>query len=197
MQVCCSTCSVILNVTATQYTCSLNGIYHPQWSCHCSCMRVPVHLPWLLGYIDVAQTILIILIMVGLFLDRPHILICQASCPVFALAEPTLMNEFLESYFNQWAETCPVPLGLCSSILTCIITNDSGSIMTNHNVIPISQDCAVWTKQCKFGLLISIKNGPMRDLNRHFGYVSRSPLCFRAAHLQFPGEGLSPWFVNS
>ena len=29
MQICCSTCSVILNATATQYTCSLNGIYHP------------------------------------------------------------------------------------------------------------------------------------------------------------------------
>ena len=29
MQTSCSTCSVILNVTATQYTCSLNGIYCP------------------------------------------------------------------------------------------------------------------------------------------------------------------------
>ena len=29
MQICCSSCSVILNVTATQYTCSLNGIYLP------------------------------------------------------------------------------------------------------------------------------------------------------------------------
>ena len=29
MQICCSTCSVILNDTATQYACSLNGIYHP------------------------------------------------------------------------------------------------------------------------------------------------------------------------
>ena len=31
MQIRCSTCSVILNVTATQYTCSLNGVYHPHW----------------------------------------------------------------------------------------------------------------------------------------------------------------------
>ena len=29
MQSCCSTCSVILDATATQYTCSLNGVYHP------------------------------------------------------------------------------------------------------------------------------------------------------------------------
>ena len=31
MQIHCSTCSVILNVTATQYACSLNGVYHPHW----------------------------------------------------------------------------------------------------------------------------------------------------------------------
>ena len=31
MQICCCTCVVILNVTATQYTCSLSGIYHPHW----------------------------------------------------------------------------------------------------------------------------------------------------------------------
>ena len=29
MQICCSTCSVILDATATQYTCSLNGVYRP------------------------------------------------------------------------------------------------------------------------------------------------------------------------
>ena len=70
MQICCSTCSVILNVTATQYTCSLNGIYHlhwlVQWSCHCSRMRIPVYSPWLPGYIGVAQTVLLILINNGL-----------------------------------------------------------------------------------------------------------------------------------
>ena len=53
----CSTCSVILNVTATQYTCSLNGVYCShwlvQWSHHCSCMCIPVHSPWLPGYMDV------------------------------------------------------------------------------------------------------------------------------------------------
>ena len=36
----CSTCSVILNAMATQYTCSLNGVYRSrwlvQWSHHCS-----------------------------------------------------------------------------------------------------------------------------------------------------------------
>ena len=63
MQICCSTCSVILNVTATQYTGSLNGIYCPhwpvQWSHHCSCMCIPVHSPWLPGYLHVVQTFLL------------------------------------------------------------------------------------------------------------------------------------------
>ena len=35
-------------------------------------MRIPVHSPWLPGYIDV-QTVLVILTMVQLFLDRAHI----------------------------------------------------------------------------------------------------------------------------
>ena len=47
-QIFCSTCSVILYAMATQYTCSLNSVYHPhwpvQWSRHCSCMCIPVSL---------------------------------------------------------------------------------------------------------------------------------------------------------
>ena len=80
MQIHCSTRSVILNVTATSthahmYT-HATHVYCPhwlliQWSCPCSCMHIPVHSPWLPGYIDVMQTILIILIMAGLFPDRP------------------------------------------------------------------------------------------------------------------------------
>ena len=77
LQIHCSTRSVILNARATQYTCSLNSIYRPhwlvQWSHHCSCMHIPVHSPWLPGYIDVAQTILIILTIAVLFPDRPCI----------------------------------------------------------------------------------------------------------------------------
>ena len=77
IQIHCSTHSDILNVMATQYTCSLNGIYHPhwpiQWSHHCSCICTPVHSPWLLVCINVVQTILIISTMAGLFPDRPHI----------------------------------------------------------------------------------------------------------------------------
>ena len=46
--------SVIFNSTATQYTCSLNGIYHPnwltsKWSHHYSPKCIPVHSPWLQG----------------------------------------------------------------------------------------------------------------------------------------------------
>ena len=69
--------SVILNAMATQYTCSLNGISHShwlvEWNSQCSHLRIPVHSPGLPGYINVTQTILIILSMARLFQDRPHI----------------------------------------------------------------------------------------------------------------------------
>ena len=59
------------------YTCSLNSIYCPhwlvQWSHHSSRMCIPVYSPWLRGYIDDAQTVLVILTMDRLFLDRPRI----------------------------------------------------------------------------------------------------------------------------
>ena len=77
VQIHCSTRSVILNATATQYTCSLNDFYFPhwlvQWSRHCSHMHIPVHSPWPPGYMDVAQAVLTILAMAALFPDRPHI----------------------------------------------------------------------------------------------------------------------------
>ena len=77
MQVHCCLQSVILNVMATQYTCSLNGVCHPhwlvQWSSRYSCMHIPVHSPWLPGFIDVSQNVLIVLIMALIFPGRPHI----------------------------------------------------------------------------------------------------------------------------
>ena len=70
IQICFSTHAVILNAMATEYTCSLNGIYHPHWLVHwrprCSHMNIPVHSPWLPRYIDV-QTILVILTTVDHF----------------------------------------------------------------------------------------------------------------------------------
>ena len=44
-----------------------------QWSRHCAHMCIPVHSPWLLGYIDAMNTVLLILTMAGLFPDRPRI----------------------------------------------------------------------------------------------------------------------------
>ena len=77
MQIHCSTRSVILNAIATPYTCSLSSVYRPhwlvQWCLHCSCVRIPVHSPWLPGYVNAAQTVLVILKTAGLFLDRHHI----------------------------------------------------------------------------------------------------------------------------
>ena len=67
----CSTCPSILNATDTQNTCSLNSIYRPhwlvQWKHHCSHMRILVYSPGLSGYIDVAQTVPVILTMAGIF----------------------------------------------------------------------------------------------------------------------------------
>ena len=69
--------SVILNEMATQYTCSLNSVYHPnwlvQWNCHCSHVYIPVHSPWVPGYISVVQINLVILTMAGFFPDRPRV----------------------------------------------------------------------------------------------------------------------------
>ena len=59
MQIHCSTCSVISNAMTTQFTCSLNGDYHPYqlvwWIHHCSHVHVIVHSPWLPGSINVTH----------------------------------------------------------------------------------------------------------------------------------------------
>ena len=68
MPILCSAHSVILNATDTQYTRSLNSVYHPhrlvQWSRQCSCMCIVVHSPWLPGYIDVTQTVLVLCVWI-------------------------------------------------------------------------------------------------------------------------------------
>ena len=94
-QIHCSTRSVILNVMATQSTCSDICCPHwlAQWSCHCSCMQIAVHSPWLAGQINVAQTVLIILTMVGLFPGRLCIsafflLLLKNSCLHFPPTTP-------------------------------------------------------------------------------------------------------------
>ena len=47
---------------------------HPHWlvywSHHFSCVNIPSYCPWLPGYMDMAQTVFVILTMAGLFLDR-------------------------------------------------------------------------------------------------------------------------------
>ena len=41
-------------------------------------MHIPAHSPWLPGYIHVAQTVLTILTMAGLFPERPHVVLCYS-----------------------------------------------------------------------------------------------------------------------
>ena len=43
-------------------------------------MCILVTSPWLPGYMDVTQTILIILTMAGLFPDRPCVCVCVCVC---------------------------------------------------------------------------------------------------------------------
>ena len=101
MQMCYSNSSVILNAMATQYTCSLSGVYSPhwlvQWSRHCSHMRIPAHSPWLPGYIDVTLTFLVILTMVGLFLERPRICIAK-----MCMCRGTT-NLYMRYILNSWS----------------------------------------------------------------------------------------------
>ena len=89
MHFCCCTCSVTLNVTATQYICSFNGIYHPHWLVewsHCSHVHIPVHSPCLPGYIDVEQTVLIVLTVAYFFqTDLVYFLPSTVLLPTSAL----------------------------------------------------------------------------------------------------------------
>ena len=93
--------SLILNATATQDTCSLSGVYHPhwlvQWSHHRSHICIPVHSPWLPGYINVLQTILVILTMAGLFPDRLSI------SENFIFHVDNTFSEIMSNYFSIWS----------------------------------------------------------------------------------------------
>ena len=89
-------------------------VYHPNWleqrSRHCSLMHFhPVHFPWLPGYTDVAQAILVILTMVGFSLYRPHI------TPYIRSSKYTLMVLWMGK-LNNWVEFAPVS----SEMFNCI-----------------------------------------------------------------------------
>ena len=51
-------------------------------------MCVPVQPPWLPGYTDVAQTVLVILAMMGLFPDRPRVCVCVCVCTRASVSIP-------------------------------------------------------------------------------------------------------------
>ena len=129
MQICCSTCSAIFKVTATQYTCSLNSVYRPhwlvQWSHHCSCMHIPVHSPWLPSYTNVIQTVLIILTIIGLFsafalydlwlISSIPPLTPLRSVGLFYVAMPLVLfcsSVFLFIRFHKWVRS----YGICLSL---------------------------------------------------------------------------------
>ena len=82
-----STHAVILNGQLHSTDAHSRVSYHPHWLVewirHCSRMRIPVHSPCSLGYIGVAQTILIILTVAWLFPDRPRICLDLVSTTSF------------------------------------------------------------------------------------------------------------------
>ena len=67
-------------------------------------MHIPVHSPWLPGYINDAQAVPITLTMAGLFLDRPHCIISKA------LHDDSILLTFSTSSFT----TTPGTWGNCS-----------------------------------------------------------------------------------
>ena len=103
MQIHCSTRSVILNEMTPQYTCSLSGVYLPHllvlWSRHCSHMHIPVHSPWLPGYINVARTVLVILTMAGLFSRQTSGTMCQQEAP--DICHPTRVMSKITYFFRK------------------------------------------------------------------------------------------------
>lgn len=106
---------------------------------------------------------------------------------MFLPTKPTLITEFQESPFNQWAETCRMHLEQHSYILICIFTDQaSSSITTSQNaqfwsswpMVLDQSDCAVldfsfaykWTNQERGGNLI--KAGlPFVSVESTFGVI--------------------------
>ena len=102
------------------------SIYCPHWlvqrNHHCSRTRIPVHSPWLPGYTDVIQNILIILTMAGLFPDRLCIPDIPAPASPGSYMSTTLMPSYVPViWYNLGKETSGLfpahidPLGLSSS----------------------------------------------------------------------------------
>ena len=128
MQIRCSTHPVNLNEMATQYPCSVNGIYRPhwlvQWSCHCSHVYIPVHPPGLPGCTNVTQTTVVILTEAGLFPDRPCI--CMYLCVFYISIVSYTNKDFKEqcssvySWRMTWERCKHASLPGISSVLSLI-----------------------------------------------------------------------------
>ena len=127
MQIRCSTCSVILNVTTTQYTCSLSGVYHPhwlvQWSCHCSHMRIPVHSPQWPHHINVTQTVLVVLTMAELFSRE-----ASYTMKLILITHPPYKSRVLSTYYLY----LHYPHGECMKVLEWLVQVFSVQSCLNH-----------------------------------------------------------------
>ena len=169
--------SLILNVTAAQYTCSLNGVYCPpwlvQWSCHCSHMCIPVHSLWLPGYINVIQTVLI-LTMSGLFPDRP----CKYVLLVWLLFSQDIVCRIYRCYFTWFVpfQRCVVSLWMTMSpfiyLLQCWWKIWLFPVMDNYKYYYYENACLcfrmhVYALSGRCILSSEIKQWNMHKCNRH------------------------------
>lgn len=123
----------------------------------------------------------------------------QFSCNVFLPTEQTLIKEFLESSFIQWARIYPIQSELCSYTLIGIYNNQSEWLYNNQLECTqlTNQDSAIWTNQT---MLICIphlyKNRPISNQGRNFLHKQQPPLCLYEVQFQFSLEATFPKFAN-
>lgn len=88
---------------------------------------------------------------------------CQASVTEFLLSELNLIKEALESYFDQWADTCPIQ---SNYILICFFTEQSEWLCTDQSRYSVLtyQDISIWANQTVQILICDLhKKGPIRN----------------------------------
>ena len=106
-----------------------------QWSHHCSHTCMPVHPPWLPGYINVVQTILIILTMAGLFwtdlvyfffdLSHTFLFVCLMIDLLFKTGYLNLIRREL------WISCFPSPLEFADFVIVFVVLIVIGCICAN------------------------------------------------------------------
>lgn len=128
---------------------------------------------------------------------------CRLSCQPSALSSccpsRNLIKEFLEFYFNQWAETAQFNWSYRAvSSFASFLTNQSSFVTINQDVRfrPIRIVLFGPVKRCIFWIPHLCKHGPSRDQGGHVLCISRTLLWGDGKHtFRFLG-GCVFWFTN-